>query len=165
MSNSDGLSRKSRLGVSPVIATTIILAITIALGLALWSFANSGIGVATTSYANVITDYGEFTKDNFVIASIAFNNPSSQHIAIWIYNSGDFATNISNIIVTCKDCSSFTAVNKSAANFDATSINPISSKELGKLSIDTNQPLETGKTYEVQIISQTGAMQESFQKN
>ena len=71
--------------MSPVIATTIILAITITLGLSLWSFANSGVGAATATYSNVVAEYGEFTNDKFIITSVAFNNPSNQHVAIWVY--------------------------------------------------------------------------------
>ena len=157
---------KSRSGVSPVIATTIILAITITLGLSLWSFANSGVGAATATYSNVVAEYGKFTNDNFIITSVAFNNPSNQHVAIWVYNSGDFATNISNIAITCKDCTNFNTVSESDVDFDVTSENPIPSKQLGKLSVSTDgQTLESGRTYVVQVISTTGAMQEFFQKN
>ena len=157
---------KSRRGVSPVIATTIILAITVTLGLSLWSFANSGVGAATTTYSNVVTEYGKFTNDNFIITSVAFNNPSNQYVAIWVYNSGDFETSISNIAITCKDCANFNTVSKSDVDFDVTSENPIPSKVLGKLSVSTDgQTLESGRTYVVQVISTTGAMQEFFQKN
>src|SRR2546423_793444 len=82
------ISNRSRSGVSPVIATTIILAITIALGLALWSFANSGVGAATFAYANVITQYGDFVSDKFVITNVAFNYPANDQVTFWVYNSG-----------------------------------------------------------------------------
>jgi hypothetical protein len=155
---------KSCSGVSPVIATTIILAITITLGLSLWSFANSGVGAATATYANVVTEYGQFTNDSFVITSVAFNNPSNQHVAVWIYNSGGFTTNINNIAITCKDCTNFNIVTKSDVEIDGS--NEILSKDLEKLSVSTDgQTLEPGRTYVIQVISTTGAMQEFFQKN
>ena len=114
----------------------------------------------------MVAEYGKFTNDNFIITSVAFNNPSNQHVAIWVYNSGDFATNISNIAITCKDCTNFNTVSESDVDFDVTSENPIPSKQLGKLSVSTDgQTLESGRTYVVQVISTTGAMQEFFQKN
>src|SRR5213593_1794462 len=85
---------RKRAGVSPVIATTIILAITVTLGLALFTYANSGVSSATRSYSDSVKQYGDFTKDKFVISNIDFNNPTADLISLWIFNSGKQATNL-----------------------------------------------------------------------
>jgi hypothetical protein len=158
--NSVSPSRKSRSGVSPVIATTIILAITITLGLSLWSFANAGVGTATQSYASVITEFGKYTSDRFVIANMAFDHPSANHVSVWIYNSGESATEITSIILSCKDCASPGTLTFSQAQLTGT--NPIPSKSLEAISFSSGA-LTSGNTYEVRVISSTGAYQTQFQ--
>jgi hypothetical protein len=160
--NSDVKLGDGRSGVSPVIATTIILAITVTLGLSLWSFANSGVGAATQSYSEVITDIGKFTSDRFTIVNVAYQHPSADAATVWIYNSGDSPTEISEITLTCKDCASFVPV--SAAKADLTGTNPIPAKSLEEISF-TSGSLTAGNTYEIHVLSTTGAFQTYFQEN
>ena len=155
------LPGKSRSGVSPVIATTIILAITITLGLSLWSFANSGVGTATQTYASVVTDYGKYTADRFIIANMAFDRPAPGQVTVWIYNSGQLQTEIENIVLTCNDCASFAPVSVDKAQMTGT--NPVPSKSLEDLFF-TSGSLTTGKTYQIQVMSNTGAFQTYFQE-
>lgn len=155
------LRKKSRSGISPVISTTIILAITITLGLGLWGFANSGVGSATQSYAQVITGIGNYTSDRFVLVNVAFDHPSANEITVWIYNSGTLQTRIDNIVLTCKDCSSFTPI--TIDRTDLTGTNPIPAKTLQQISFDSGST-QSGKTYEIQVMSSTGAHQSYFQK-
>jgi flagellin-like protein len=174
---------KSRRGISPVIATTIILAITIVLGLALWGFANSGVGTATQKYSEAVTNYGEFAGDRFVIANIDFDNPSDspKRVAFWIFNSGKTTTTVSNILVICGvsgpicgqpaqpddlcqddpstsdplDCLMTTDADGNEIR-DLT----IPSKQLSKFSFALPvSGIESGKTYELTVISETGASQ------
>jgi hypothetical protein len=174
--NSVKLSSKrktSRSGVSPVIATTIILAITITLGLGLWSFANSGVSTATSTYANVITDYGDFVGDRFTIANVAFNYPSNDYVTFWIYNSGRLATDISNVTLTCKDCTvgqyNIAPGNLSGPHQDDPSNLTLASKQLGNYTFDANKngstSIPSGKTFELTVISKTGASQTFVKKS
>ncbi len=184
---------RRRSGVSPVIATTIILAITITLGLGLWSFAASGVGTATDNYARVVTEYGEFTADRFVIANVDFNNPSSNRIAFWLFNSGKLETDFCrydpsnptkcqdepSISVVCiKDCSSLVPAPADLCQHDPsgsclTRTMPdgnivrdfrVASKELGKFSFDITS-IESGGTYEITVYSDTGASQMFLKKS
>jgi FlaG/FlaF family flagellin (archaellin) len=156
--------KNNRSGISPVISTTIILAITITLGLGLWTFANSGVGSASQSYAQVISNIGQYTNDRFVIANAAFDHPSANQITVWIYNSGTSSTEIDNIVLTCKDCSSpaFTLLTINKAQLTGT--NPVPSKSLQQISFDTGGTLSAGNTYEIQVMSSTGAHQTYFQQ-
>lgn len=175
INNSCKLS-KSRRGVSPVIATTIILAITVTLGLSLWSFANSGVGTATQQYANVVTEYGKFTSDKFIVPTIAFdfpNPPNSNDLTVWVYNNGEKETTIQTINVSCKDCADpvSTGLPVTLTANDLLSGDPdemkVSSKYLEKLSFDASAAgavFTPGDTYKVQVISETGAYQTVFQK-
>jgi hypothetical protein len=153
---------RRKAGISPVIATTIILAITVSLGLALWSFANSGVSAATAQYADIITDYGKYASDRFVIVNIAFDYPLADKATVWVYNSGQLTTGISSILLTCKDCATpFAAVSVDASQMTPANLQ-IASKSLQQLSFDTGS-LTDGSTYEITVTSSTGAYQAHYQ--
>ena len=158
------LRTRKRSGVSPVIATTIILAITVVLGLSLWSFANSGVSAATQNYSDVVTEYGKFTADKFVIASVAYNHPSNGHVTVWIYNAGKATTTLDSVLVTCKDCASFTPIQLTESDLPVGATMQIAPKTLKSLDLDAIVTFNPGKTYEVQVISETGASQTLYQK-
>jgi flagellin-like protein len=155
---------RSRRGISPVIATTIILAITIALGLGLWGFANSGVGTATVQYSNAVTEYGEVVRNHrFIIANMDFNNPGANQVAFWVYNSGklDATINANNVFIICTiGCSSDpVASNVRAEGADPTNLT-VSPKSLKKFYFDTT--LESGavdKVYELTLASDEGLTQ------
>jgi len=156
------LARRKRSGVSPVIATTIILAITVALGLALWGFANSGVGTATTQYSQSVDRYGEFVSDKFVIANIDFDNPSQGEVAFWVFNSGELQTTINNIVLKCREDTCGDVSGVSLASPVA-----IPAKQLAKITFElTPGTLITGssdfgnKTFELTAVSETGATQD-----
>ncbi|MGH9876222.1 MAG: hypothetical protein ACRD5H_01165 [Nitrososphaerales archaeon] len=157
--------------MSPVISTTIILAITVVLGLSLWSFANSGISAATQNYADVVTEYGKFTSDKFVVPSVAFDYPNPDDLTVWVYNGGKLSTEIQSIIVTCKGAcaGSFAPVQLTSADLlPATPDTIIDSKSLEQLQFDSSAQgavFTPGDTYQVQVISQTGAYQTVYQKD
>jgi len=161
------VSRK-RSGISPVIATTIILAITIVLGISLWSFANSGVSTATETYANVVEEYGKFTSDRFVVTSAAFDYPNPDDMVVWIYNSGKFDTNIQTVIVTCKGTCSASFIPLQLTGPDLLSGDmTIASHTLKDLRFDSSAKSEVftpGETYQVQVVSETGAFQTIYQK-
>ncbi len=150
--------------MSPVIATTILLAVTVVLGLALWSYANSGVGSATKSYADVVTNYGRFTSDTFIVPTIAYDYPATGDLDVWVYNSGSFDTTIQSVIVSCKVCT----VQISPETLDQSSLISgdmvVASKTLKELKFNTNTTFNVGDTYQVQVISTTQAYQTTFQK-
>jgi flagellin-like protein len=149
-----------RRAVSPVIATTIILAITVALGLGLWGFANSGVGTATAQYSQTVDKYGEFVGDRFIIANIDFDNPSPGSISVWVFNSGKLSTTVSNLVLTCRDCGA------EVPSVELVDPITIPSKQLVKITFDLTDPVAIaadddfgGKTYDLTLISDTGAIQ------
>ena len=166
---------RKRSGVSPVIATTIILAITITLGLGLWSFANSGVSSATQTFSDSVTQYGKFTSDKFVLANMDFNNPSANHVAFWIFNSGNTSTTISSAELTCRTpCTpavvqagtlcQLDGANNCKLNPDGSFDMKIGSKQLAKFGV-TLTSIQNAMTYDLKVISDTGASQTFIKKS
>ncbi len=90
-----GMDRRERLGISPVISSTILIAITVTLGLALWSFVISQANTSTQSFASATTDYVNYVNERYVIVAMAlgYDEPNtdectidSECVTIWIYN-------------------------------------------------------------------------------
>jgi hypothetical protein len=157
--NHSNLRFRKRAGISPVIATTIILAITITLGLALWSFANSGVGAATSQYSEAVTDYGEVVRTHrFVIANMDFNNPDDGKVSFWVYNNGKVDLTLSNdfvILVCSRDCTSFDSspsVLTQVSPDDATRSLTVLPNSLKKFYFTAGDTLQPGGFYELTII-------------
>lgn len=158
---------RKRKGISPVIATTIILAITVTMGLALYSFVNSQSSAATQSFAQEATDYINYRNDRFVITSLSFQNNG---ITAYVFNNGNIPVTIKQVLV------GFDELNYSCQG-TITDSNPIKAKEIGTVTI-TNIPkhdnsgnvtcggqLETPPAvYHVKVISDSGSYQTYFQK-
>jgi len=164
-------NRRKRAGVSPVVATTIILAVTVTIGLALWSFANSAFGTASREYGEVITEYSRFTSDRFVIANVDFNNPGANEMAFWVYNAGKFETTVNSVVLTCKPDSGCTEPKPAPIGLtqdspdDPTKPLTVASKQLKKFTFDTGTNIESGKTYELVVVSETGVIQSYIKRS
>jgi flagellin-like protein len=165
------VNRNHRSGVSPVIASTILIGITVVLGLALWSFANSGVGTATKEYAEGVSEYGRFTSDKFVIANMDFDNPDanpSVNVSFWIFNSGRTSTTINDVVfMTRSGCGNWAPTGLTQQNpddpFAPLSVGP---DKLKKFSFDSGDDLSgcSGETFELTVVSETGATQTFVKK-
>jgi flagellin-like protein len=95
---------KKRAGVSPVIATIIIIAITIVTGLALFAYTNSQADVATAAFSQEATDYINYRNDRFVVANLSFNESDScitatpeYCLTAYVFNNGNLPVTITTI--------------------------------------------------------------------
>jgi hypothetical protein len=168
LNNNKKLNRnRKRAGISPVIATTIIIAITVTLGLALWAFANTGVGSATQTYSDKIIEYGDYTKDTFTIANMDFDNPGADQVAFWIFNSGQNPTTIKDVVLVdragCHTWDPNMLTKDGAAPGDLT----VNSKDLKKFYFsagDTLAPDCVGQTFELTVFTETGSSQMMIKK-
>ncbi len=178
---------RSKQGVSPVIATTIILGITVTLGIALWSFANSSAGTSAATYASTVTDYINYLRERFVIVNMAFKydaidnsgSPSictdnSRCVSVWIYNNGQVSLNVRSIIFADKNGSvNITRIYGCVLHTDnngssVCSSNPIEiredsmfrvgAKELGVVTFQSDT-LSNNNSYTVRILTERGNIQ------
>ncbi|MFQ5970330.1 MAG: archaellin/type IV pilin N-terminal domain-containing protein [Nitrososphaerales archaeon] len=180
---------RRRHGISPVIASVIILGITVVLGMALWTFVNGEVNTSTRVFANEVTDYINYLNDRFVIVNIAYdydNDPSTtddtNKVTLWIYNNGNLPVSVnavffgsgspdmqlvevwSGCLPSTPDC-----VSSLIDNVDGNLVIP--EKSMGAIFFDYNAPengsgqLTADQTYYVKVISESGANQSYFQKN
>ena len=157
---------KSRRGISPVIATTILMGITVTMGLVLWGFANSQTNTAGFAITNGTTSYVNFVNDRFTVVHLAYAYdpvglcPQDTTCAtVWIYNNGDLPTTITAI-----------SLGPNTSNMEGKVIKPssvtIQPKSVGTVTIENGvgKPFTTNTSYVVKVFSSTGAFQEYFEK-
>jgi len=158
-------NQRLRRGISPVIATTIILAITITLGLGLWAFANSGVGTATTQYSEAVTGYGDIVRNHrFVIANVDFDNPIPNKVSFWIYNNGKVDATISDVhvLLICKQCGGATFSPSDVAPSTLGETFTVAPKTLQKFEFNsgyTGGPSLPAGIYELTVVSEEGLTQ------
>lgn len=166
------LSRlKYHRAVSPVVSSVIILAITVTLGLALWSNVNSNVSTSTESFTNEVTDYVNYINDRYVIVNLAFGYdaptsnickagvPDTKCVTVWVYNYAERPLNITNIV--------FGKTNGSVSSFSPTN-NIIASNSLGNMTIQYGNSvafLHNGTSYDITLTSSNGVSQSFFQKD
>jgi hypothetical protein len=95
---------RKRAGVSPVIATTIIIAITIITGLALFAYTNSQTGVATEAFSQEATDFINYRNDRFVISYLSFKESdrcvtttAEYCMSAYLFNNGNLPVRITTV--------------------------------------------------------------------
>jgi hypothetical protein len=91
-------------GVSPLISTMIIIAITIVTGLALFAYTNSQASVATNAFSQEATDFINYRNDRFVVANLSFKEtgkcvvaPADYCFTAYIFNSGNLPVQITTV--------------------------------------------------------------------
>lgn len=94
--------RRSNRAISPVISNLILLAAVLGAGMFLWWFALTRTSIATTDYANTVSDGIEKVEERFVIEHVQIINntdsgPESYDVKVWIYNYGKITINITDI--------------------------------------------------------------------
>jgi FlaG/FlaF family flagellin (archaellin) len=160
---------RQRLGISPVISSTILIAITVTLGLSLWSFVNSQVNTSTESFASATTDYVNKVSERYVIVSMAlgYQDPSlstctnvSKCVTIWVYNYSERDVKVTNVHFSDSKDNQFDVEIKDTV---------LKSKTLGTVTVDlsggTIQPFSgDGKTvYYATIITDGGATKLYYQ--
>jgi hypothetical protein len=90
--------RRSKRGISPVISNLILLAAVLGAGMFLWWFALTRTSIATTDYADTVSEGIEKVEERFVIEHVQIVKDSPNwNVSVWIYNYGKINVNITDI--------------------------------------------------------------------
>lgn len=161
---------KRRRGVSPVISTTIMIGISVVLGLSLWSFSVSASNGAGAAVTNSTTSYVNYLQDRFTIVHVAYSHDAKNFCAdddtcltVWIYNNGDLPTKINEVMFGPK-VSTMASMPHSP---DSLVIQP---KTVETITIQykvngVNTQFTPDTSYIVKLVTETGAFQQYYEKN
>jgi len=150
---------KLRKGVSPVIATTIIIAITLVVGLAVWSFVNSEAAAASGATGQATASYVNQLREKFVITNVAFN--SNGTITIWFYNNGAVNTQIKEIYIGTSPNYMIKVPSGTSGNFTR----PLPTLVVGSSGYTTfTHRTNSGNIYYIKAVGQFGNIALYYQK-
>jgi len=145
-----------RKGVSPVVATVIIITVTLVVGFAVFAFVNSEAAVASGAFGQSTASYVNCLRERFVITNVAFNYPSSGQVRVWFYNNGAINTQIVEIYIG----TSTTSMTK-ISSFSSTP----STLEVGKSCYVTfTYTINPGITYYIKAVGEFGNVVFYYQK-
>jgi hypothetical protein len=147
-----------RKGVSPVIATTIIISLTLIVGFATWSFVNSEASAASTAFGQSTASNVNYLRERFVITNVAFNYPSSGNVTVWFYNNGAVNTKIVEIYIG----TSPTSMTKVPTGNFTTSLPTLVVGSSGYTTF--THRTNSGNTYYIKAIGQFGNVVLYYQK-
>ncbi|MEM2872890.1 MAG: archaellin/type IV pilin N-terminal domain-containing protein [Nitrososphaerales archaeon] len=145
-----------RKGVSPVIATTIIITLTLVVGFAVWSFVNSEAAAASGAFGESTASNVNYLREKFVITNAAFN--SNGTITIWFYNNGAVNTQIKEIYI---GTSTTSMIKVPSGNFTR----PLPTLIVGNSGYTTfYHNTYSGNTYYIKAVGQFGNIALYYQK-
>jgi flagellin-like protein len=117
-------------GITPVIATIILSAVVIAVGGAVWSYAQGAATVFANDYVNDTFTLLNEVIERFTIEHVC-NNSDRDELYVWIYNYGEVDIVIDLYANTSDNKGSFTGTE-------------ISSGEFVKITVSFSPPLYSG---------------------
>ena len=93
-------TRHSVRAITPVIATIMMIGLTIAVGFAAWAWARSAATNSESNFGNAIGSDINYVKENFEVANVNFSSTSPQSATLWIYNNGNSTVYIKQIWIS-----------------------------------------------------------------
>ncbi len=140
------------MGVSPVLASIIMISVTLAGGMTIWSYVNTTSASITESYGQDVTNDINNINEDFIITYFGLNS-TADTVSIWLYNNGQLDTVIKQLLIW------------SISNITATSITTNLQLIQGEAgNITTNYNVTPNETYYVEVIAQHGTIQSTYRQ-
>jgi flagellin-like protein len=92
--------QKKRLAVSPVIATILLIAITITVGFAAWAWVRSAALSSELNFGRAIGTNINCLSENFVIPNANFSSTKTNLVTVWFYNNGNGTVYVSSLTIS-----------------------------------------------------------------
>ena len=142
------ITRKRR-GVSPVIATIILSAVVLAVGGAVWSYAQGASTVIANDYVNGTLELLNEVIERFEVEHMS-NNSDGSTLQIWVYNYGD----VDVVVDLYANATHYVNATHSTYTVSNNLTNPITSGGLSLIEIDfSSDHLDVGDEVAVKVHS------------
>ena len=135
-----------------MLASIIMITVTVAGGVAIWSYVNSTSAEVTSAYGEDVSGGINTLNEDFVITYVGLNS-TADTITLWFYNNGAIDTEIRQILVWTLSDPTATSTNTSLT---------LTKSETGSLTI--SYTVVSGETYYVRAIAQYGSTDTTYQK-
>ena len=92
--------KRSKLAVSAVLGTVLMIGITVAVGFAAWAWARGAAANSELNFGNSIDSNINYLREQFVVVNVNFSSTNPNVATIWIYNNGNATVYIKEIWVS-----------------------------------------------------------------
>lgn len=140
------------MGVSPVLASIIMITVTIAGGMVIWSYVNTTSASVTEAYGEDMNRNINSLNEDFVITYVGLN-ATTDTISIWMYNNGQMDTEIKQILIWTLTNSTATSINTSLT---------LTKGGIGNITV--THTMQSGETYYVKAVAQYASTYTTYQK-
>jgi len=108
---------RTRRAVSDVVATLLLVAVVVSLGVIAFTFASTGLGSLTQSFTGLISNQGNAVAERFVVEQVTFNFPATSGADVYVRNVGTIASTLVSVYVVDQSTNAFvTQVALSSSN-------------------------------------------------
>jgi hypothetical protein len=99
---------RGRHGVSEVVATLMMLAIVVGLGVVVFTFASGSLGSATQGFSNLMASQGTAVDESFVVEQAAFTTSGSpQGATIYVRDVGSSPVTVVSVYIVSQTNGAF----------------------------------------------------------
>lgn len=105
------MRRGGRRAISEVVSTLMLVAIVVALGVLVFTFASGGLGTLTGSFTHLITNRGSAVDEHFVVEQVTFtfSTPTTGGADVYVRNVGTIASTLVSVYVVDQTTGAFVA--------------------------------------------------------
>lgn len=92
--------KKSKIAISEVLGTVLLMALTIVIGFAAWMWASSAAASAERNFGDSIQSNISCLSQNFVITNANFSATSHNLVTVWFFNNGIGSIGLSELTIS-----------------------------------------------------------------
>jgi hypothetical protein len=92
--------KRSKLAASEVMGAVLMLAVTLAVGFAVWAWARGDASSAEKNYGASVVSNINCLNQNFVISDANFSTSSGNLVTVWYYNNGNGTIRIGQTLIS-----------------------------------------------------------------
>jgi flagellin-like protein len=87
-------------GITPVLATIIMLGVTLTVAFAAWAWARGATGSTENNFNNSTGQNINQLKERLAIPTVNFSSTLKNKVTVWLYNDGNITTNVVQVWVS-----------------------------------------------------------------
>jgi len=96
-----------RSGVSEVVSTLLLVAIVVALGVLVFTFATGGLSSLTSNFTRLITNQGNAVGEHFVVMQVTFTFSGTAGASVYVRNVGTISSTLASVYIVDQSTGAF----------------------------------------------------------
>jgi flagellin-like protein len=99
--------RRARRAVSDVVATLLMVAVVVSLGVVAFTFASTGLGTLTQSFSGLMSNQANAVSEHFVVEQATFTFSGTTGADVYVRNVGAIASTLVSVYIVDQSTNAF----------------------------------------------------------